>query len=175
LIPWRPGESGNPLGGSISALGLAAEVRRRTHNGRALVDFFMNVLEGRPIERPGRRPLTPNIDHQIVAANWLSDRGYGRPKETLEVLDQSSQTQRLELLRKLSDDERVQLRAILTKALNGTSVPESDAANGREDGDPASQEDDREIVLPDDGKPAIVPPNDREDEPTSSEPSDSDR
>jgi hypothetical protein len=152
---------------------LAAEVRRRTHNGRALVDFFMNVLEGRPIERPGRRPLTPNIDHQIVAANWLSDRGYGRPKETLEVLDQSSQTQRLELLRKLSDDERAQLRAILTKALNGTLGPASDAANGRGDENPASQEDDREIVLPDNGTPAVAPPDSLESDspPPPSDPS----
>jgi hypothetical protein len=98
---------------------------------------------------------SPNIDHQIVAANWLSDRGYGRPKETLEVLDQSSQTQRLELLRKLSDDERAQLRAILTKALNGTTDSGSDATDGRGDENPASQDDDREIVLPDNGTPVI--------------------
>jgi hypothetical protein len=92
-----------------------------------LVDFYMNLLEGRPIERAGRRPLTPNLDHMVVAANWLSDRGYGRPKETLEVTDQSSQAQRLEILRRLTDDERKQLRAILERALHhGTSAPGND-------------------------------------------------
>jgi hypothetical protein len=156
LIPWEPGTSGNPLGGAISALGLAAEVRRRTQNGRQLVDFYMNLLEGRPIERPGRRALTPNLDHMVVAANWLSDRGYGKPKETLEVMDQSSQTQRLELLRRLSDSEREQLRALLQRALNPSpSAPASDLTNGRADGDPTIQDDDREIVLPENGTPVI--------------------
>ena len=156
LIPWQPGTSGNPLGGSISALGLAAEIRRRTQNGRQLVDFYMNLLEGRPIERPGRRALTPNLDHMVVAASWLTDRAYGKPKETLEVMDQSSLTQRLELLRRLSDREREELRGLLAKALNGgTPGTASDAANGRADGDPAIQDDDREIVLPDNGTPVI--------------------
>jgi hypothetical protein len=59
LRPWRPGESGNPLGGSISALGLAAEVGRRTKNGRELVEFFLSVLHGESIPRPGHRPLLP--------------------------------------------------------------------------------------------------------------------
>jgi hypothetical protein len=141
--PWQPGQSGNPLGQSIGILGLAREVRRRTNNGRELVDFFMNVLEGRPIERPGRRPLTPNIDHQMAAANWLSDRGWGRPKELLEITGEATPSQRLELLRRLSDDEREQLRGLLARALSGPSVPTSDATT--------------------DGAPALAPPLEQSD------------
>jgi hypothetical protein len=125
--PWRPGISGNPSGGSISALGLAAEIRRRTKNGFELVSFFMSILEGRPIHRPGRRPLTPNIDHQMAAASWLTDRAFGKAKEIIEIAGEPSPAQRLELLRKLSDEDRHRLREILMRALNGAAAPGSDA------------------------------------------------
>ncbi len=118
LIPWRPGQSGNPLGHHLSIHGFAAQIRRATGNGQQLISFFKDVLEGNPITRHGRKPLIPDLDQRIEAARWLADRGWGRAKEFLEITGETtSAAQRLELLRRLSDDERVQLRGLLEKTL----------------------------------------------------------
>ena len=103
LIPWRPGQSGNPLGHHLSIHGFAAQIRRATGNGQQLISFFKDVLEGNPITRPGRKPLIPDLDQRIEAARWLADRGWGRAKEFLEITGETtSAAQRLELLRRLS-------------------------------------------------------------------------
>jgi hypothetical protein len=127
LIPWRPGQSGNPLGHHLSIHGFAAQIRRATGNGQQLISFFKDVLEGNPISRPGRKPLIPDLDQRIEAARWLADRGWGRAKEFLEISGETTTAaQRLELLKRLSDDERGQLRALLEKTLRPVhDVPDS--------------------------------------------------
>jgi hypothetical protein len=65
-------------GRGISVNGLAAQVRHATGQGRELVAFHLDVLHGKPIPRPGRQPLKPNIDQSLEAARWLADRGWGK-------------------------------------------------------------------------------------------------
>ncbi len=139
LKPWRPGQSGNPLGARVKVLELVAEVRRRTKDGHTLVSFMIDVMEGRPLPVPStgeprpsraRYPQRPKIEHRLAAAQWLADRGWGKAKEFIELAGDAPATpeQRLALLRRLSDDERAHLRALLAKAL---ATPELGATDAR--------------------------------------------
>jgi hypothetical protein len=145
------------------------EVRRATRGGRELVELQLAIARGEKIPVSGRRQgrggrgeaqfQRPNLDQRMAAIAWLADRGFGKSKEVIELTGEPSAAQRLELLRRLNDEQREQLRGLLAIALNGgTPVPASDATDGRGDENPASQEDDREITLPDNGTPVIVPP-----------------
>lgn len=132
--PWQPGQSGNPHGGGARTMRLATYARTRTKDGKKLVDFMLDVLEGKPLpltaSRAGRSryPQTPKVEHRMVAAQWLADRGWGKAKELIELSGDATTTpeQRLALLRRLTDDERAQLRQLLAKALASAPEP-SDA------------------------------------------------
>ena len=69
------------------------------------------------------------MEQRLIAVQWLADRGWGRAKELIEITGDQPATpeQRLALLRRLSDEERATLRALLAKALatpeSGPSVP----------------------------------------------------
>jgi hypothetical protein len=118
--PWRPGQTGNPRGGAVLLLSLAARIRRASGDGQELLDFHLAVMRGEPIPVPGRRvPLVPTFDNRMHAAAWLADRGWGKAKELVELTGDATTTveQRLAILRRLSEDERAQLRALLAKAL----------------------------------------------------------
>jgi hypothetical protein len=143
LRPWRVGESGNPAGRSISLVNLALEVRRATRGGRELVELQLAIARGEEILVPGRaRGQRPNLDQRMAACAWLADRGWGKAREVIELAGEASPSQRLELLRRLSDSEREQLRGLLTRALereSATSVTEPAAALGPGPAPPAAE------------------------------------
>jgi hypothetical protein len=70
--------------------------RERTQDGKALVDFAMDVFEGKPLPMVIRKPLpdgtvvetkfdaTPTLDQRIEAMNFLAERGFVRPTQRLE-------------------------------------------------------------------------------------------
>jgi hypothetical protein len=140
---WQPGQSGNHLGPTTPPLrSLAAEIRRQTGYGRELAGLYLAIMRGEPIKCPGKPKkrgkdeprfkelwVRPTLEHRMQAAEWLANRGWGKAKETIELTGEASPAQRLELLRRLSEPERIQLRAILARALtgesNGTSIPAS--------------------------------------------------
>jgi len=78
LIPWKPGQSGNPSGKPKGIIGLAAYIREHTNQGRDLVDFMLEVIKGESDK------WTKTAD-KIVAVKWLADRGFG----AVEVDDDS--------------------------------------------------------------------------------------
>jgi hypothetical protein len=118
-------------GRSISLVNLALEVRRARRGGRELVELHLVIARGELISvAAAHRASARNLDQRMQAAEWLASRGWGKAKEVIELAGEASPAQRLELLRRLSDEDRDQLRAILTRALNGASVPASDATDG---------------------------------------------
>jgi hypothetical protein len=98
------------------------------------------IVRGELIKNPGkviskrkngRKVLVsyvrPTLDQRMQAAAWLADRGWGKAKETIELTGEASPAQRLELLKRLSDEERAQLRGLLQRALEAqpqaSSIP----------------------------------------------------
>lgn len=72
LIPYKPGESGNPAGRPKGWAGFAARVRDATRDGVDMIEFMRKVLKGTSKPRPTLRD-------KIEAIKWLADRGFGKP------------------------------------------------------------------------------------------------
>jgi hypothetical protein len=149
MPPWKVGEA--PLGAradgpphAVIAKSLAKYARERTRNGRELVDFMLQVMRGEPLlvratrARRARYPQTPKVEHRLIAAQWLADRGWGKAKELIELQGDAATTpeQRLALLRRLSDDERATLRGLLAKALATPDAPGPSDSRGAGDLEP---------------------------------------
>jgi hypothetical protein len=100
-------------------------------------------MRGEPIKMPakvirrgprgkkmiGVQYIRPTLDQRIDAAAWLADRGWGKAKETIELTGEATPAQRLELLRRLSESEREQLRGLLQRALTSNATSESVESN----------------------------------------------
>jgi hypothetical protein len=109
----------------MSLVNLAWEARRATDGGRELIKLQLSIARGEEIPVPGRaRGQRPTLDQRQQAIEWLANRGWGKAKEYIELTGEASPEQRLELLRRLSDEDRAQLRGLLAKALRGTSPPD---------------------------------------------------
>jgi DNA-binding MarR family transcriptional regulator len=135
---YKPGQSGNPNGFTGPLRSLAAQIRQQTGNGSEIAALYLLVMRGEPIRMPGKRIkrskngriitstyVRPTLDQRIDAAAWLADRGWGKAKETIELTGEASPAQRLELLKRLSEDERAQLRGLLQRALEAQAPANS--------------------------------------------------
>jgi hypothetical protein len=101
-------------------LSLVKYIRSRTDDGREMADFMLAVLRGEPLRIPGvrrNRVRSANIRLRMQAADWLANRAFGFPKESLEVTDGEARQERLTLLASMSDDDLSALRVILLRAL----------------------------------------------------------
>jgi hypothetical protein len=71
--PFPKGVSANPGG---RPKGLALRAREATKDGETIIEFMLRVFNG---EEPGC-----NTKLRMEAAGWFSDRGWGKPVQTLE-------------------------------------------------------------------------------------------
>jgi hypothetical protein len=144
LVPhwFRRGQSGNPGGRSRFHAELARLAIARTNNGADLVDLFVTVMRGDAI-RVGRTRRRPNLHERMTAAMWLADRGWGRAKEMVEILDEHTPEERRALVRVMTPEERAQLRLLLEAAearlarpfVDGTIPPVVETAQDAEPDD----------------------------------------
>lgn len=56
-------------------------VREKTGGGEALVEFYWNVFQGKPLE-DGRMPTA---EQRMKAAEWLTDRGFGKAVTPIDL------------------------------------------------------------------------------------------
>jgi hypothetical protein len=103
-------------------------IRSRTDDGREMADFMLAVLRGERLRIPGVPPTrarSANIRLRMQAADWLANRAFGFPKESLEVTDGETRQERLTLLASMSDDDLAALRVILLRALEARAQSQS--------------------------------------------------
>ena len=77
---FKKGKSGNPSGRPKGSKGFAAYIRERTHEGKLIVDFWMNLMQAKGEFKDA------DVRERALAAKELSDRGIGKPGEYHELL-----------------------------------------------------------------------------------------
>src|SRR5262245_48014670 len=136
---FQPGQSGNPRGSQGLFRDLARQIREESGEGTELVRFMFKVLRGGEF-RVGRKKSYPKIETRVFAAQWLADRGYGRAKEIVELIDERTPEERRALVRVMTDAERATLRAVLEAAqarlaVDGAAPPVVDDPPSPHDGE----------------------------------------
>jgi hypothetical protein len=118
--PWKAGESGNPAGGGTTASRLAKAARDAGggDDGTRYITELVAIALGTDAA-PSRHP----VKVRVQALSILLDRGWGRPKETIEHLGGLDIDVSPDTLRRLSDDD---LAAVLdaVRRLSAASVAE---------------------------------------------------
>ena len=129
LVPaWRPGQSGNPVGRPKGFAGLARDIRKRTNDGRELVDFALETFRNDKLK----------LSERWAAHGWLSDRGFGKPLTMIDL--QGELGPAAPMLggidpSKLDPAHLAQLEAILTTLTAEPKVIEADSVPPEKDPD----------------------------------------
>lgn len=113
LIPWKPGQSGNPAGRPKDSDRLAAYIRESTKGGREIADFMMGVMRG------GEKLFMKGQD-RIKAAEWLADRGFGKAKEISAISEPFP-------VNDLTDEELIVLQRVVARRTAATGGDPSGA------------------------------------------------
>ena len=89
---FMPGRSGNPNGLNGRQKGLAALVRESTDDGQLLVRLMLRIARGGKFKtsltangKVRELLVRPSISDRIEAIKWLSDRGWGKARDIVEV------------------------------------------------------------------------------------------
>ena len=86
LRPWRPGESGNPLGRPKGSRELAHLVLAATENGEELVKALLAVIRGEVPDLPGvQKGQVVRVSDRLKAVEILMDRAFGKAPQHLEL------------------------------------------------------------------------------------------
>jgi hypothetical protein len=80
---WRPGQSGNPGGRPQS---FTALIRESTQDGAEIVQFVLTVF------RNG------SVRQRQWAADWLADRGFGRPIQMIGLMSTEEFTEAIQTI-----------------------------------------------------------------------------
>lgn len=92
-MPFRPGQSGNPGGRAKvktdAARALARRIQEETRDGDELVEFVLGLYRYNDINAGTFHAVhgvcTVTLEDKKWAHAWLSDRGYGRPLQTIDL------------------------------------------------------------------------------------------
>ena len=118
------------------AKGVVGYIKSLTHDGEEMIDLMVKVMRGEPMPRVMKLPSgeemtveqTPTTETRMEAAEWLTDRAFGKPAQKIEgeIRTALAIVHRLPdhdpLATKPDDEERV---------LDVTPVPARRALRGR--------------------------------------------
>lgn len=117
-----------PLPGASPRKGLALRVRELVDVDE-LVDFLTRIMRGYPLESPdGSPPCYPRAVDRLAAARELSDRGWGKPPQSVELSGPAGGPIALTAspardYSRLTDEELTQLEALLAKCEISEGAP----------------------------------------------------
>lgn len=89
-MPFVKGKSGNPGGKPKGLAAVRDYIAGQTKDGRALVDFHLAIMSGKPVVVPhaeGEEPfsLLPVVKEMQASADWLADRLWGKAPQSLDL------------------------------------------------------------------------------------------
>lgn len=118
LAPYsfKPGQSGNPLGGKLPAHTLAAYVRSKTGEGQAIIDFLLAVIAGTDDK-------FKKVADKLFAAKLLLERGWGQPQQVIQFT-QDPNSKPVFDLSKLSDEKFQSAKKLLEILSEAVAEPE---------------------------------------------------
>jgi len=88
LHPWKPGQSGNPSGRPKGGKELAVLIKEKTSNGKEIAEHFVRILHAKPYisnVNGSEVPIIPTMKDINKAAEWLANRLWGKPDQTLNI------------------------------------------------------------------------------------------
>lgn len=122
---YKPGQSGNPSGlprgGAAAKYELARRIREQTDYGQLLIDYAKACVMGRAEIKTADGEVIPIPDDPKSRAYchaWLTERGWGRPKQELVLTEKSGEPVR--------EDMRSKTLAELRKIAAGEDAEGSD-------------------------------------------------
>jgi hypothetical protein len=109
LLPLRyqPGYNGTRFGAHAGLVKVARRLRKATKDGKDVCDFLLGVMRD-PAVRTSVR---------IQAAELILAYAYGKPRETIELVDDTPAVDRRALITALSADDRATLERLIDLAL----------------------------------------------------------
>ncbi len=110
---WQKGQCGNPGGVRKAVAQLRDRIAELTRDGQDILEFMNKVMRGNDPDM-----AEPRI--RFAAAEWLGDRFFGKPKQTVELQPGPAQPEApaspplRDLLMALDEKDRGDLERILT-------------------------------------------------------------
>jgi hypothetical protein len=132
IRPWtdadRAARFGDNRGKKVQTarVALSQYVRALTQDGHEIADYMLKIMRGEKVKCGGRWKY-PTMRHGMAAADWLANRGFGMPRETIDLTTEDPRAERLTLLSALSAEDRDALRAILQRAVAARETPPIEA------------------------------------------------
>ena len=127
---WTKGTSGNPAGTSrrqqSAARALAMRIQAETRDGAEIVDFALAVLRhggvsaGSSSAMHGLAEVT--LTDKRWAADYLTDRGWGKAPQTIEIQTDGEPRPAIEL-RGLTNDDLDAAERVLREGLGAGPIP----------------------------------------------------
>ena len=83
---------------------MASIIRDRTFDGQELVEFYTSVSRGEKIDG-----VKPSLKHRMEVGTWLSDRGFGKPVQSIQMAAQvlSAQSGIVDVLNDMTPEELI--------------------------------------------------------------------
>lgn len=122
---FKKGQIANPSGRCTAATELARRIRERLPNGKLLIDYAEACLMGKEtIEYEGVTIKIPDDEKSRAYCHaWLTERGWGRPKQELVIADKRAEDPDKPDVRSLS------LEALRQLAEGATEEPDGDGVH----------------------------------------------
>jgi hypothetical protein len=106
---------------------LASAIRAQTQNGEEIIAFMLAILRGRTV-KIGGQTRKPSVRHALVAAEWLANRGWGMPREFVELTEGETRQDRMTLIASMSDEDRATLRDLMVRAIAARAARQNQTA-----------------------------------------------